>query len=225
MRACESARLVTMNSVNSESFGPSEEQSLKLRAPFDSSQIQKVNKRGQTLSYISHPSVRDRLNSVDPTWSIVPVLDYTTGRPLEDRADITMIPIGAWFKLTVCGVTKWGYGSYDPSVAKATMDAIKAGTRVWTDDLDPDWRKKVESDALSRAAMNFGVGLQLWSSRVTLESQMVEEEIDYTLDGVKNFVNSGSVAVKAKAKELLDGRKIADLDDAQLVEFRDALVK
>src|SRR6185312_4603857 len=50
---------------------------------------------------------------------------------------------GLWIKLTVCGVTRYGYGSAD---GKSGGDAMK----------------EMIGDALRNAAMRFGAALDLW---------------------------------------------------------------
>lgn len=139
----------------------------KLREPFAANQISKLPKptRKQTddvkadykkgircqvcgswhhpdvvhLDYVGHAAVTDRLLDVDPTWSWEPVA-LRDGLPAFDQFG------GLWIKLTVCGVTRLGYGNAAP----------KQGG-------DPGNREKeVIGDAIRNAGMRFGIALDLW---------------------------------------------------------------
>lgn len=81
------------------------------------------------------------LLSVDPTWSWEPVASTPEGLPLCDL-DERGNPIGLWIKLTVGGVTRFGYGSCNGGQFEATKVLI--------------------GDAIRNAAMRFGVALDLW---------------------------------------------------------------
>lgn len=109
-----------------------------LRRPFDPKTVGKLPKGNTTLDFVGHAAVTDRLLAVDPTWSWEPLAYDETGLPLYDRAG------GLWIKLTVCGVTRLGYGD------------------------GPDPKQRI-GDALRNAAMRFGVALDLWS-KTELES-------------------------------------------------------
>lgn len=84
------------------------------------------------LDYVGHAAVTDRLLQVDPEWTWEPAGQTEHGLPMFDAAG------GLWIELTVCGVTRFGYG----------------------DGPDP---KQCISDAIRNAAMRFGVALDLWS--------------------------------------------------------------
>lgn len=88
------------------------------------------------LDYVGHAALTDRLLDVDPAWSWKPMAT-NEGIPAIDRIG------GMWIELTVCGVTRLGYGSAD---GKTGGDAIK----------------EVIGDALRNAAMRFGCALDLW---------------------------------------------------------------
>jgi hypothetical protein len=89
------------------------------------------------LDYVGHAALTDRLLDVDPLWSWEPV--RPSRRPARVRRNG-----GLWIKLTVCGVTRLGYGH-------------AAGKP------DPGAREKeVIGDALRNAAMRFGAALDLW---------------------------------------------------------------
>lgn len=89
------------------------------------------------LDYVGHAALTDRLLDTDIEWSWEPVGFTPEGLPAHDRNG------GLWIKLTVCGVTRYGYGAAD---GKAGGDAVK----------------EIIGDALRNAAMRFGAALDLW---------------------------------------------------------------
>ena len=92
--------------------------------------------RAVHLDYVGHAALTDRLLDVDPHWSWEPVA-FRDGLPAFDGTG------GLWIKLTVCGVTRLGYGH---AGEKKGGDAIK----------------EIIGDALRNAAMRFGAALDLW---------------------------------------------------------------
>lgn len=137
----------------------------KLRVPFAENQISKLPKptKAQTdevrndfkkgirceecgawhhpkvvhLDYVGHAALTDRLLDTDEAWSWEPAALDPMGLPAFDANG------GLWIKLTVCGVTRMGYGSAD---GKTGGDAIK----------------EIIGDGLRNAAMRFGAALDLW---------------------------------------------------------------
>ena len=107
-----------------------------LRAPFPAHQISTIPKGGVKLSYVGHAALTDRLLDADPSWTWEP-LAMNEGLPVFDGFG------GMWIRLTVCGVTRLGYGH--------------AGTKEGGDAI-----KEVIGDALRNAAMRFGAALDLW---------------------------------------------------------------
>lgn len=91
------------------------------------------------IDYIGHADVTDRLLDVDPTWTWVPMAQNGDGFPLLDQHG------GLWINLTVCGVTRPGYGE-GSSGQQSGGDTVKVAI----------------GDALRNAAMRFGIGLELW---------------------------------------------------------------
>lgn len=91
------------------------------------------------LDYVGHAALTDRLLDTDPTWSWEPV-SFRDGLPAFDGTG------GLWIKLTVCGVTRLGYGH------AAAKPGVDPGAR----------EKEVIGDALRNAAMRFGAALDLW---------------------------------------------------------------
>lgn len=109
---------------------------------------------GLHLDYVGHAEVTDRLLTVDPSWSWEPVAFDERGLPAIDR-DKDGWARGLWIRLTVCGVTRLGYGTCEPRKADAVKELI--------------------GDALRNAAMRFGVALDLWA-KDGLESALDVEE-------------------------------------------------
>jgi hypothetical protein len=89
------------------------------------------------LDYVGHAALTNRLLDADPEWNWEPLAVDESGLPRMDRFG------GMWIKLTVCGVTRLGYGHAE---GKQGGDAIK----------------EVIGDALRNAAMRFGAALDLW---------------------------------------------------------------
>jgi hypothetical protein len=85
------------------------------------------------LDYVGHAALTDRLLDCDPNWSWEPCVEPGLPNPGN----------GMWIKLTVCGVSRLGYGHAD---GKSGGDAIK----------------ETIGDALRNAAMRFGAALDLW---------------------------------------------------------------
>lgn len=84
--------------------------------------------------YAGHAAVTDRLLEVDPEWTWKFLGD---GTPVFDDVG------GIWIELTVCSVTRIGYGF---------PERLKGGNAV----------KEAIGDAIRNAAMRFGVGLEFW---------------------------------------------------------------
>lgn len=93
------------------------------------------------LDYVGHAALTSRLIDADPGYTWEPFAVDDKGLPLFDAKDG-----GLWIRLTVCGVTRPGYGH-----AKMNTYA-DVGSR----------EKEVIGDALRNAAMRFGAALDLW---------------------------------------------------------------
>lgn len=89
------------------------------------------------LDFVGHARITNRLLEVDPFWEWDFLAIDQFGMPVYDNFN------GLWITLTVCGVTRKGYGH--------------AGNKTGGDAV-----KEIIGDALRNAAMRFGVGLQLW---------------------------------------------------------------
>lgn len=96
--------------------------------------------RVRHLDYVGHAALTDRLLDADLGWTWEPLALDEHGLPRFDTNG------GLWIKLTVCGMTRLGYGNAE---SKEQMDV---GSR----------EKEVIGDALRNAAMRFGAALDLW---------------------------------------------------------------
>ena len=92
------------------------------------------------LDYVGHAALTDRLLDSDPFWKWEPLASDEQGLPRQDAEG------GLWIKLTVCGLTRLGYGNAE---GKSFMDK---GART----------KELIGDALRNAGMRFGAALDLW---------------------------------------------------------------
>jgi hypothetical protein len=122
-----------------------QEQQDALRAPFSKEQIQKLPTGGLQLDYVSHAWVTDRLLQVDPLWTWKPLAFTDAGLPAFDSNG------GLWIELTICGVTRYGYG--EPQ-GRDKFDMTKGAI----------------GNAIRNAAMRFGVALDLWAKEAPAEN-------------------------------------------------------
>ncbi|MFD8516493.1 hypothetical protein ACFV27_36810 [Streptomyces antimycoticus] len=91
------------------------------------------------LRFVGHAEATNRLLNVDPFWDWEPLTVDERGLPQVDGYQ------GMWIRLTVCGMTRLGYGHAD---GKTGGDAVK----------------EVIGDAIRNAGMRFGMALNLWTS-------------------------------------------------------------
>lgn len=114
----------------------------KLREPFDPkliSQLPRTNKR-PALDYVGHAAVTDRLNSAAPGWTMgEPVFTTVMGTDGLPHVMAVICP------MTIGDTTRWEVGAVD-SPSSYGQEA-----------------KEAMSDWVRRAAMRFGVALDLWS--------------------------------------------------------------
>ena len=149
------------------------------------------------LDYVGHAAVTNRLLDADPSWYWEPMTFSPDGLPLLDKDG------GMWIKLTVCGVTRLGYGD--------------AGGKN-----GPDAMKERIGDAIRNAAMRFGAALDLWhkgelhvddelggEAAKTAESEAKEKaELEYTkykeehLPSLRAASFNGMDALTAEFKKL-----------------------
>src|SRR3990167_5869870 len=83
------------------------------------------------IDYVGHAALTKRLLQADPNWTWEPMALTPAGTPLFDSNG------GMWIRLTVCGITRFGYGFAD---GKTGGNAVK----------------ETIGDALRNAAMRFG---------------------------------------------------------------------
>lgn len=126
----------------------------KLREPFPENQISYLPKAGVKLAYVGHAALTYRLLDADPTWTWEPLALDANGLPALDEIG------GLWIKLTVCGVTRLGYGD---AGGKSGCNAMKE--RI--------------GDALRNAAMRFGAALDLWHKGELHAEAEIQNPIDY----------------------------------------------
>lgn len=138
------------------------------------------------LDYVGHAALTDRLLDCDPNWNWEPVGVDEKGRPLLDADG------GMWIRLTVCGVTRLGYGD---AGGKDGADATKE--RI--------------GDALRNAAMRFGAALDLWHKGAL---HVITDEVEArrriadceTLDGLRSLFDSFTPEIKESLKGLATER-------------------
>jgi hypothetical protein len=162
------------------------------------------------LDYVGHAAITHRLLDADPMWSWEPLAFDSEGLPRFDRSG------GLWIKLTICGVTRLGYGH---AAAKEHMDP---GAR----------EKEVIGDALRNAAMRFGAALELWhKGELILEEEAVKAEKEALVASVSQRTTDDLAASFAQA--ISDGTcgaspedeamaLLAAFDAAQTIEAVDA---
>lgn len=167
----------------------------KLRAPFAPNQISLLPKpynkdapksfcqecgtsHGQPavhLEYVGHAALTDRLLDVDPLWSWEPLAFDAYGLPALDADG------GMWIKLTVCGVTRLGYGDAQG----------KKG---------PNATKERIGDALRNAAMRFGAALDLWHKGILHMDADPDPDQDTDVQPKRPLGNRGFEAALAAVK-------------------------
>ena len=180
----------------------------ELRKPFPDHQISYLPKGGTKLAYVGHAALTDRLLDVDPGWTWEPLAMSPHGLPVMDDLG------GMWIRLTVCGVTRLGYGH---AGNKQGGDAIK----------------EIIGDALRNAAMRFGAALELWHKgdlhldAVEIEdsSKNVLEVTDATINAllddivcsntIEQLKESFDIAIKTVGKNQIARDQIAQAKDAQ----------
>lgn len=124
------------------------------------------------LDYVGHAAATARLLAVDPCWTWEPYGTTAEGLPL-------VVNGGLWIKLTVCGVTRPGYGD---------------GASI----------KEMIGDAIRNAAMRFGVALDLWAKEDLHDIEHPPEPVDYATPAQQNriagLLDDLDDEAKAKAK-------------------------
>lgn len=135
------------------------------------------------LDYVGHAALTDRLLDCDPQWTWEPLALNQHGYPSIDGDG------GMWIKLTVCGVTRLGYGD---AQGKLGGDAMKE--RI--------------GDALRNAAMRFGAALDLWHKGGDLHGDGDSVTPQPTAKPMPEAVKAKAAAMKAKAQPKPQGHTI-----------------
>jgi len=144
------------------------------------------------IDYVGHAALTDRLLDADPKWDWEPLAMADDGSPLMDKNG------GMWIKLTVCGVTRLGYGHPD---GKTGGDAIK----------------ETIGDALRNAAMRFGAALDLWHKGDLHGDESNAETNDAPKRSRKEFHNKTKLdppGAKGKLKAANDVAELREIWDA-----------
>jgi hypothetical protein len=172
-----------------------QEQQDALRAPFAKEQIQKLPTGGLQLDYVSHAWVTDRLLQVDPLWTWKPLAFTDAGLPVFDSNG------GLWIELTVCGVTRYGYG--EPQ-GRDKFDMTKGAI----------------GNAIRNAAMRFGVALDLWAKEAPGETKpapkATKELSTATQKMIERISNAASLIELTEVVPLIQGGNFTDEEKRNL---------
>jgi len=134
------------------------------------------------LDYVGHAALTDRLLDCDPLWNWEPVAVDDNGSPKLDKDG------GMWIKLTVCGITRLGYGDAQGKTGgNATKERI--------------------GDALRNAAMRFGAALDLWSKADIHADEVDGKDPEKTPAKVTKAEPPEETAILATAKKEIDACK------------------
>ena len=109
------------------------------------------------LDYVGHAETTSKILEADIAWNWEPLAFTAEGLPAFDADG------GLWIRLTVCGVTRLGYGTAD------NANGFKSRG---------DIRKEIIGDAIRNAAMRFGWALNLWAKTDIHETVPQEESRD-----------------------------------------------
>ena len=133
--------------------------------------------RTDHLEYVGHAAITKRLLDVDIGWEWAPLALTDKGLPLFDESG------GLWIKLTVCGITRLGYGqAIDNHYAEI-------GSRT----------KELIGDALRNAGMRFGMALELWHKGDFEKDDTIQQTQKDNPDSIRMPV------AKAQAKPVATG--------------------
>jgi hypothetical protein len=174
-----------------------QEQQDALRAPFPKEQIQKLPTGGLQLDYVSHAWVTDRLLQVDSAWGWKPLAFTDAGLPAFDSNG------GLWIELTVCGVTRYGYG--EPQ-GRDKFDQTKGAI----------------GNAIRNAAMRFGVALDLWAKEqpAPVESKPVPKATKTLSTATQKMIerigNAGSLVELSEVVPLIQGGEFTESEKRNL---------
>ena len=131
------------------------------------------HKNAVHIDYVGHAAVTDRLLDADLGWSWEPLAFGPDGLPMMDKFG------GLWINLTVCGMTRKGYGHPD---GKTGGDAIKEAI----------------GDALRNAALRFGAALEMW------HKGDLHAAPDPAIDEIPASEDDAQPGTKANSRELFE---------------------
>lgn len=141
------------------------------------------------LNYVGHAALTDRLLDCDANWNWEPMAFDDKGQPL-------IVNNTLWIRLTVCGVTRLGFGD---AAGKTGANAIK----------------EIIGDALRNAAMRFGAALDLWHKgdlhahrELKVESDDVEVDVEVDVkpkQPVKKYTSVADFNRSGKNEEWITG--------------------
>lgn len=145
------------------------------------------------LDYVGHAAATDRLLKVDPCWTWEPFALTAEGLPLIANG-------GLWIRLTICGVTRPGFG-------------------------DGSSTKEMIGDAIRNAAMRFGVALDLWAKEDLHATTPEPPPALCTPDQVEYLraILNAATAEDRRAFVTRFGVKPADLPASQFADAEDWL--
>lgn len=162
---------------------------LKLRVPFEPHQISKLDRgRGVQLDYVGHAALTHRLLEVDPLWTWEPMALTAEGLPRFDETG------GLWIRLTVCGMTRLGYGHAQKKQGPG------------------DREKEVIGDAIRNAAMRFGAALDLWHKGGDLYGSTTEES-DEQVEDTSEFVRDAAEQWLSKFDKARTTAEVTDVNN------------
>lgn len=171
-----------------------------LRVQFPENQISYLPKGGVKLAYVGHAALTDRLLDADPSWNWEFAAANADGTPIIDKDG------GFWIRLTVCGVTRLGYGD---AQGKTGGNAMKE--RI--------------GDALRNAAMRFGAALDLWH-KGDLHADEPEEPAPLLLLTEKQVADIEAMADEANVSvsKIYGAAKVGSLAEIPAIAY-DSIIK
>jgi hypothetical protein len=176
-----------------------------LRKAIPENLISKVDKGFGEIDTINHAVVTDRLNTEAPGWTMSePQFMYVEGiwikpnpkkkETFEPYNDGTRHIVGVLCSMTIGSVTRWEVGESGGPGDSAADEA-----------------KKAMSDWIKRAAMRFGVGIELWTKQdMPAEESSSDESVVTSSDSPSKTDDAGGGAPAVAAAAGVPEGKRAD---------------
>lgn len=142
------------------------------------------------LDYVGHAALTDRLLEVDPLWTWEPLALDADGLPKLDKDG------GMWIRLTVCGMTRLGYGD---AQGKSGGNAVKE--RI--------------GDALRNAGMRFGAALELWHKGILHMDSDDGDSVSANISLAETWIAAAARADDLDALEKVWANGVAAIQEAQ----------